>query len=167
MHVMIDLETMSTEPNAAIASVGAVKFDKSGITDTFYATVDLKDCKRLGLDFSESTIKWWSHESRAEALRALHINTRPLKDVLVDFSKWYGHVSVPTWGCGSDFDNIILKSGYTAVGMTPPWKFWHNRCYRTIRDEFELPRPVMEGVAHNALDDATHQAKTLMQFWNA
>ena len=43
VNIMVDLETMSTRSNAAICSIGAVKFEGTEILDTFYCTVDL--CK--------------------------------------------------------------------------------------------------------------------------
>ena len=45
---MVDLETMSTRSNAAICSIGAVKFEGKEILDTFYCTVDIKSCKDCG-----------------------------------------------------------------------------------------------------------------------
>ena len=50
VHVMIDLETMSTRSNASICSIGAVKFEGSTILDKFYCTIDLKSCKDGGLN---------------------------------------------------------------------------------------------------------------------
>jgi DNA polymerase III epsilon subunit-like protein len=38
VNVMVDLETMSTRSNAAICSIGAVKFEGKEILDKFYCT---------------------------------------------------------------------------------------------------------------------------------
>jgi DNA polymerase III epsilon subunit-like protein len=46
---MIDLETYSTRPTAAIASIGAVKWEGDKIVDTFYCTIDPATCKAAGL----------------------------------------------------------------------------------------------------------------------
>lgn len=162
-QVMIDLETMSTRPNAAVLSLGAVKFEVgAGITDKFYATIDAKDCKSLGLHFSKDTIKWWS-EQNPTALAMLSKHTKPLGIVLNDFTAWYGNQSLPTWGCGSDFDNVILTSAYYALGRAQPWKFWHNRCYRTVKELIKIPEAPREGTYHNALDDAIHQTNHLLK----
>ena len=42
--VMVDLETLSTKPNAAIVSIGAVFFDpKTGeLGDTYYQVIDIE-----------------------------------------------------------------------------------------------------------------------------
>ena len=59
IQVMLDLETMSVRSNAAIASIGAVKFEVgSGIVDQFYRTVDLRTCKAVGLHVDPETVVW-------------------------------------------------------------------------------------------------------------
>jgi hypothetical protein len=63
------------------------------------------------------------------------------------------------WGNGASFDNAIVAHCYKAVDMEPPWNFWNDRCYRTLK---ALACPVItqasSGVLHNALDDAKRQA---------
>jgi len=160
---MLDLETMSTESNAAICSIGAVKFNLAeGITDSFYITVDVADCKRCGLDVSLSTVKWWSKQPKS-TLDALRENCVPLKDALTAFSKWYGSVPMETWGCGANFDNVIIENAYKAVGMVRPWNAWKDRCYRTVRELIKMPENERLGTYHNALDDAKHQAAHLLK----
>jgi exodeoxyribonuclease VIII len=160
---MLDMETMSTRSNAAIASIGATKFEVGkGITDKFYRTVDVKDCKSLGLNISKDTIQWWSEQNPA-ALAMLTKNTAPLGIVLSEFTEWFGPKSIPTWGCGSDFDNVIMDNAYYALGRIRPWKFYHNRCYRTIKEIIQIPEAPREGTYHNALDDAIHQTNHLLK----
>ena len=82
INVMIDLETMSTESNAAICSIGAVKFTlEEGIVDTFYCTVDAADCKAHGLVISADTIRWWSTQPK-EVLESLRKNNLSLINML-------------------------------------------------------------------------------------
>lgn len=67
------------------------------------------------------------------------------------------------WGNGSDFDNVILASAYRSCNLEVPWKFWNNRCYRTVkalRPDIKIHR---SGTYHNALDDAVSQAEHLMR----
>ena len=62
--LMIDLETLATSPDAAILTIGAVKFDPFGddIKDPkcekFYVRVDLDSCDRIGLVTTDDTIAW-------------------------------------------------------------------------------------------------------------
>jgi hypothetical protein len=167
INVMIDLETMSTESNAAIASIGAVKFTiDDGVLDTFYCTVDVADCKSHGLHISADTVKWWSKQPK-EVLEMLRKDNLPLHDALTKFSQWYGAVQYPTWGCGSDFDNVIMENAYKAVNMGRPWNAWKNRCYRTIREVIKVPEAPRTGTYHNALDDALHQTQHLIKIFRS
>lgn len=170
---MVDLETMSTASNAAICSIGAVKFlldDPTAPADgifgePFYTTVDAADCKRLGLDISKDTLAWWSKQPRA-VLAMLTKDTKPLATALGAFADWYGPKSLPTWGCGASFDNVILDNAFKAVGRTRPWKYWDDRCYRTMKAMFNLQEHARQGTYHNALDDAMHQTRHLLRIVN-
>ena len=70
-HIMLDLETMGTGPNAAITAIGAVKFDpdKGEIVETFYFKVNLESSVKQGGVIDASTVIWWlgqNEEARAE-----------------------------------------------------------------------------------------------------
>lgn len=167
LNVMLDLETLSTASNAAIVSIGAVKFSLNDdapnpIVDTFYCTIKPKSCSDVGLEISEATVKWWATQPR-EVMDALRKDAIPLQDAIKKFSQWYGSVSLPTWGCGASFDNVIIFNAYEAVGMTRPWKYWHDRCYRTMKEIVKLPEEERNGTYHNALDDAMHQTRHLLK----
>jgi hypothetical protein len=163
-QVMLDLETMSTASNACICSIGAVKFNtKDGILDEFYITVDAKDCKKQGLHFSQDTLNWWSKQNPA-ALKMLVKDTKPLKEALTAYSKWFGTKKMNQWGNGSAFDNVILRNAYAAVELKEPWTYRGELCYRTLIALFpESSPPEREGTYHNALDDAKYQAKYFIQ----
>jgi hypothetical protein len=162
MQVMLDLETMSTQYNATIASIGAVKFTvEDGVVDTFYQTVDVQSCKDVGLHVSKDTVRWWMKQSKA-AREALLKDTIPLLDALTKFSKWFGSKSLPVWGNGATFDNVIITSAYEAVDLARPWKYFDDRCYRTIRSLIQIPDEERKGVYHNALDDAVYQTNHLL-----
>lgn len=162
MDVMIDLETLSTAYNAAILSVGACKFDETGIHDKFYVNIDPQTCKDVGLVIDKETVSWWMRQ-KPEALKAMKSNQVPLKEGLTAFSKWYGTKQMNTWGNGAAFDNVIIENAYIAVGMIRPWKYYYDRCFRTMKNIFPVPEEEMprEGLHHNALDDAIYQAKVL------
>lgn len=167
IQVMLDLETMSTESNAAICSIGAVKFSiDEGIIDTFYCTVDASDCKKNGLDISASTVQWWSRQPR-EVLEMLRKDNLPLVEALTKFSRWYGTSPLPTWGCGAGFDNVIMENAYKAVNMKRPWTPWLDRCYRTMKEVIVVPFDEREGSYHNALDDALYQTKHLLKIFRS
>jgi DNA polymerase III epsilon subunit-like protein len=162
LQVMIDLETMSTRYDAAICSIGAVKFSNEKIIDTFYITVDASTCKKAGLHICKDTVAWWNSQNR-EALMMLVQNTVSLDAALGKFEDWYGTKSLPTWGNGAAFDNVIMDSAFKILGKKRLWKYHHDRCYRTIKAIISVPEDDRVGTYHNALDDAMHQTNHLIK----
>ena len=64
------------------------------------------------------------------------------------------------WGNGATFDNVILRSSYKAIGQEAPWKFYDDRCYRTLKSLANIPMvQIDEATPHFALDDARVQAQ--------
>ena len=165
MEIMLDLETMGTCPNAAIIAIGAVKFDQDGVHDRFYRTVSLASSVECGLKIDADTVMWWLSQSEAARDR-LQIDPVELGEALFELTLWYGEPDTcPVWGNGVAADNVWIRSAFNALGIAPPWSFWNDRCYRTIKNmpanvgvEFERI-----GVFHNAVDDAESQALHLIK----
>ncbi len=167
--IMVDLETLDTRPSAIILSIGAcrVNWDKGEITDRFYRVVDVQSCKDAGLTESAETRAWWNKQS-PEARRVFTDPSVPLIQALSDFAtylKFFNSSKVEVWGNGSDFDNVILINAYDALGLDAPWRFYNNRCFRTVRKTLAhcIQEPKRQGTYHNALDDAIFQAEILLQ----
>jgi hypothetical protein len=164
MHVMLDLETMSSASNAAIVAIGAVIFDERHILERFVQAVDLQSEKAAGADVSADTIMWWMQQSGA-ARRAIK-NGLAAPVVLRAFAAWLEshaiHQDVAIWGNGAGFDNVVLSNAYLRHGIARPWSYRGDRCFRTIRHVYPgVPEPERIGIAHNALDDSMHQARWL------
>lgn len=162
--IMLDLETMSTKPNAAIIAIGAVAFNESGIVDKFYIQVRLSSCKELGLDIDPNTIIWWMKQGD-EARSKFFDNGSALDliSALDSFSEFYLKHGGAIWGNGATFDNVILRSAYEAVGQDAPWPFWVDSCYRTLKNMNPFIELKRVGTHHNALDDAETQAIHLIE----
>lgn len=171
-NIMIDLETMGKGGNAAIIALGAVKFSSKGLGEEFYANIDLESCLVYGLKIDTDTLLWWLKQSD-EARRHLHTPSpepQRLAAVLASFGTFIGpqQDKVKIWGNGADFDNAILQNAYRATNMDQPWKFWNNRCYRTMKNMFsKIKAETFDGTHHNALDDAKNQARHLVKILNA
>lgn len=173
-NIMLDLETMGNGSNAAIISIGAVFFEPlTGETSgEFYQVVDLNDSARFG-ELDAGTVKWWM--GRSDEARAMFKDESKvyLIEALGEFSQWIedncdrdekDRTNAVVWGNGASFDNVILRNAYKAVCLKAPWFFANDRDVRTVVDlgrylrnidpKKELP---IEGVAHNALDDAYFQ----------
>ena len=164
MDIMVDLETMGTGPNAAIISIGAVKFTKEGILDDkFYRVIDLGSSIHEGGEVDGDTILWWLQQSD-EARAAFKESGVYLSDALREFYQWVPSNVDGVWGNGASFDNTILSSAYRNMGIPTPWHFTQDRCFRTMKNlvPIQIER---EGVHHNALADAEHQARHLIEIW--
>lgn len=166
-HVMNDIETLGTGNDALILSIGAVKFNTLGVFDRFHMAVDVEDAQNFGGTISASTVLWWMAEDKAAAREALlSLIRQPLLTVLSEYRGWYGTKSQPTWGNGATFDNVIIRSAFRSTGQDAPWQFWHDRCYRTMKELPGAPKMKRTGVHHSALDDAESQAHHLLEIWH-
>lgn len=161
---MVDLETMSTDSDAAIIAIGAVKFSTAaGITDTFYEVVDLKSSVAAGGAVSPDTILFWLRQEDA-ARAEFNKKGASLTNALHNFGFWMGK-NAEVWGNGANFDNVILANAYKSIKVKTPWSFWQDRCYRTLASMYpEIPKK-QEGVLHVAVDDARSQAQHLIEIF--
>ncbi|ENV4609663.1 TPA: 3'-5' exoribonuclease [Escherichia coli] len=169
-HLMIDLETMGTNTNAPIVVIGAVFFDpQTGeIGPVFYIVISLTDAMNTGAVPDGGTIEWWLKQS-SDARAAILTDQVKLKDALLRFREFVNEHSdekfVQVWGNGATFDNSILRTSYERLGIPCPWHYSNDRDVRTIVElgktiDFNARSVIpFEGVPHNALDDALHQAK--------
>jgi exodeoxyribonuclease VIII len=171
-EVMVDLETLSVRPNAAILVIGAIKFNRGekwkddfdikdlDKLDFFYVRIKLDSCANAGLHIDPVTEKWWSEQDEESKYEAL---TNPfrvsLKEALMSFKEWFGYNHyTKIWGNGSSFDCTILGEAYKRCGMEIPWKFFNERDLRTVMDlgnvrMCDLP----QYGKHNALYDCYRQ----------
>ncbi|HGT5938224.1 TPA: 3'-5' exoribonuclease [Escherichia coli] len=172
-HLMIDLETMGKNPDAPIISIGAIFFDPQtgDMGPEFSKTIDLETA---GGVIDRDTIKWWLKQSR-EAQSAIMTDEIPLDDALLQLREFIdensGEFFVQVWGNGANFDNTILCRSYERQRIPCPWRYYNDRDVRTIVElgnsiGFDVRMAIpFEGVRHNALDDARHQAKYVSAIW--
>lgn len=169
MDCMLDLETMGNGPDAAIIAIGAVAFDAAkgvlpdGVDTHFYALVDLSDAMRCGGVVDGDTVMWWM--ARDESARAQFKEAaQTTLSALTNFALWMDRNKIKNvWGNGADFDNVILSAAYRRLELPLPWKFYNNRCYRTVKNMVPHIKLQRVGTYHNALDDAKSQAAHLLQ----
>lgn len=159
-NIMLDLETMGTDSDAAIIAIGAVRFDTS-VKDSFYKVVNLQSSLDCGLTTSGDAILWWLKQEE-KARQAITIEGVTLRNALLEFSKWVGKDAL-IWGNGATFDNVILANAYKKSALERPWHYSSNRCYRTLKSYYPDVAFQHVGVAHNALDDAQSQAIHLIK----
>ncbi|EEW5139471.1 3'-5' exoribonuclease [Escherichia coli] len=172
-HLSVDLETMGTNPDAPINSIGGKFFDPATgeMGPEFSKAIDLETSGGI---IDRKTIKWWAKRSR-EAQSAIFTDEIPLDDALLQLREFInensGESFVQIWGNGANFDNVILRRSYERQGIPCPWRYYNDRDVRTIVElgnsiGFDVRMAIpFEGVPHNALDDARHQAKQVSAIW--
>lgn len=170
IDVMIDLETLGTDPDCIILSIGVCGFDimTGQIIRTLYNTISMESQDHIRT-VSGGTIRWWMDQSK-EAKQVFNESNYHLQSALYGLSTWLEPYST-VWGNGATFDISILEDAYAQHKIEIPWPLWNIRDVRTICDvashlvykkDFEFT-----GTPHNALDDAVHQAKYVSAMWRA
>lgn len=169
-HIMLDLETMGTGPNAAIVAIGAVEFEltKAGgqLGNSFYQCISLESAMAGGGQVNASTVLWWLKQS--DAARAMFAQPTVFENAaLLKFSEWMAvrgeTKNLRVWGNGASFDNVILASAYRRTGLQLPWNSSNDRCYRTVKSMHSAAPAIQRtGTHHNAKDDAINQANHLI-----
>jgi len=172
-HIMVDLETLGTGPNAAVVAIGAVRVFAGSYpvhAREFYRRVDWQSSVDAGGQMEVETVRWWMRQGAAavgevcaddgvplyQALHALTWFMRGQPGVAPDLG------DVVLWGNGAAFDNVILAASYRSCDERPPWKFWNDRCYRTLKNLFPDVPYQKPTLAHHALHDARAQAAHLV-----
>lgn len=159
---MIDLETLSTRPNAVILSLGAIRFNpfssQININDGIDIKVDVDSQIKLGRDVQEETLSWWTTQSSEVQDAAFGLDNRI---DLITFTKLLNKMMVGVehvWCQGPVFDIVILENLYKQLEIPVPWNYWQIRDSRTLFGVFGDPRSKNRTEAHNALMDCYYQA---------
>ena len=168
IHAMIDLETLSTNPNATILTVGGVKFDPYTLIEPsqgMYFRVDVDSQTAMGRDVMQETLDWWGTQDKEIMEEALGDNDRiSISEMLKTINKWCVGVDV-FWSQGPLFDYAILQDFYAQMKTPVPWNYWQIRDSRTL---FSLvprdPNEKRTGL-HNALEDCYFQAKKVQKIY--
>lgn len=169
-HVMVDIETLSTENNAVIVQISAVQFNPytGKNLNTFNANISIQSALDFGLNINESTLRFWLEQEKSAIDMVFTKNTVSLPEALLSFSNFIKSCSTSIeecntriWGNGPSFDAAKLKSAYSATQLQLPWIYWNERCVRTIVacDYSYKKNETFEGIKHYGIDDCKHQIK--------
>lgn len=176
--LMIDLETLGTHVNAPIIAIGAVWFDpETGEKGpTYYRVLDVADQIDSKVRFADaSTIKWWMQQANA-AKEVFKDNAMPTQQVLEEFRQWimgFAKASKGSkatrkcfpWGNGSGFDITLMETIFNDYNVECPWLYYNVMDLRTFKRFTAKGAKVekLEGVNHNALDDAINQVDYVLK----
>lgn len=190
MNVMLDIETMGHGPDAAIMSIGAVAFDKTGLIpdSDFFVSIPLQSNLDARRTISASTIEWWlgqSDEARESLLHAVGERVtfdEALKQLRNYLNAWCPSSNNSVWANGAMFDFRILRHAYESKKWRDdgvaivPWTYRQECCMRALR-RIEKHHPqimpwttvcaeanVVDAVAHHPTVDAKLQALYVCQW---
>ena len=170
MDIMLDLETLSTRPDATVLTFGACKFNpyrQEDIDKGIYFRINVDQQITLGRDVDDSTVEWWGKQAEDVREEALGDSDRI---TLEQFTKELNRFIVGAkniWAQGPVFDIVILENLYRQLGLPCPWQFWQIRDSRTLLSTHGDPREKNKVGLHNALEDAVSQAQAVQHVFNA
>ena len=165
IHAMIDLETLSTNPDAVVLTVGGVKFDPNSTMKPYsemYFRVDVDSQTQIGRNVMQETMDWWAQQPKEISEEALGDENRiSLEDALNTINKFSVGVDV-FWCQGPLFDYAILQDLYRQLERPVPWQYWQIRDSRTLFSLVPKQNDKRVGL-HNALQDCIFQAKKVQK----
>jgi len=157
--IMIDLETLSLDTNAAILQIAAVVFERDGnISELLHMHLDVSKQKEREVDF-DTAVRWClKQDDPVKAFSggiSLSAALLELRELVEDDDR--------VWGNGSHFDITILEDAFKKCQIPIPWQYYNIRDVRTVCDlaSLDVRELNFEGEKHNARDAALHQVKYL------
>ena len=147
INIALDIETLSTQPTAAIISIAAKCFSFEGDQPidsygNFFTLVNASTCAMYGLHVDMDTVGWWSKQS-ADAKR-WHLEcggvSTSIKSALLSLRDYYDglkdefpNANILIWCQGTDFDIPIIRNAFHEVlGTDVPWPHSSVRDSRTF-----------------------------------
>lgn len=173
----IDIESMSTAPNAALTAIGIVEFHHNRdnaegtgplIEREFYVPIHLASAVYAGGIMDPATVLWWMKEELLLARRKWMFNAVPIELALQTMLDWIGDPKdVFVYARGPQFDCTIVKESMKRRGMPMPWEFRNERDTRTMCKMYpSIVIPEQPGLLkHYAMDDARYEAFTVWHLW--
>jgi hypothetical protein len=178
---MIDIETMSTNPEAAVISIGICAFnlEQKVVASDGWA---IRSSDWHG-EILPDTIKWWSQQNEAAREYSFYGHNTSLQAAVQlkqFFEQHRGAGAIEEcWANDPDFDLVILKRWWLRTEQIHkhtlgpfPIGFRASRSCRTMFDEAKRLGIDYNGayghatVAHNPIDDACNQARAVIQIRN-
>lgn len=171
-NFMIDLETLSTEDNAVVLSIGFVKFDimNGEVLDKTHVLLSLAEQKHRHIE--ASTVSWWirqldtnptnvsivlgtQDDMRCGVYEALELINNKIAD-----ERQHPDDVFNFWCKDPDFDIRILSNLFEDFGIPSPIRYYQGRSVRTMEMLAKrmgvYEKPI---TTHNAEQDCIDQSK--------
>ena len=167
MDVMLDLETLGTQPGCVILTLGAVKFNPYDTQEPgpgLYIRPDVDEQIARGREVQQDTLEWWTQQNDEVREEALGTEDRiPVEEMYRQLNRFLVGVD-NIWAQGPVFDIAILENLYMQYGWPTPWQFWQISDSRTLFKVHGDPRK-KGALSHNALADCVSQAEAVQKIY--
>lgn len=167
-HIMMDIETLSTNSNGVITTISAVQFnlETGKIGKQFETAIVIDEQVDDGAIIDIDTVVWWMSQDE-EAIKAmLRIPKVSVGKALLDFNDWIKSLKQPIndiklWGNGVSFDNVMVRNLYKRSNIEFALPYWCDNDVRTLvtLGNIDTRNYKFDGIKHNGIDDCKHQIK--------
>lgn len=170
LQIMIDLETVSNDPDAGILSMAFVPFsineEKLPTDDILYRVIDLASCYMSGMNMIGCQEFWVGQDPKA---KAAILNAPEKVSIQSASADAFGFLSalaenydLVMWCRGLDYDIPKLEYCFRRFVEKPlPYKYSHKHDVRTCLHDFFINESdyEFEGIKHHSVDDCRHDIK--------
>ena len=171
-RVMIDLETLSTFPNAAVIAIGVVIRDDSSLSHKQARSWFIDRDRVIGHE-DQATIDWWNAQDPRVRNQVFGGHQHP-HEVLVELNGFLRSNGITPertddvrcYASPAMFDFPILRHQYQQLEIIPAWSWRTERCLSTmmkeIKDHFGIEiRDVHPELKHHPVHDCLSQFREL------
>lgn len=181
-HLMIDIETLDTQPSAIILEIGLVSFTETSEIfrpSSYRPAIAMQEA--VGRTLSESTLGWWEDQLRKEEIpmnSRLHMQellegngiSQSVESIHRAISSEVAEVTGYVWCKGAGFDFPIIKSFFNSFNLADPLPYRKLMCLRTAqalaKDSGFVPSLHVSRIPkHIAFDDCLQQIELLREIW--
>lgn len=170
LKLMVDIETLGLDHNAAIVQISAAPFTfEAGVQEdnVFDAKIDIACYKKpayKNFDIDMNTLKWWMKQSNSATV---FDGKKELDTAIAEFADYVKTFpeSTTIWCQGLSFDIPKLSFACKEFGVTVPWKFWNERCSRAFLAMAPDIGPSRRA-SHDALQDVKDQIQNCCVAWS-
>jgi hypothetical protein len=170
--VMIDIETLGSNPRAPVIQIGACAFSlRAGEVGPTWSELVRPNFEYTKPDVD--TIAWWMKQNEdarlhvAKCVEAGIFETEALQALTQFIAD--NTIDVCAWAMPPEFDLVILRNLGDARGIKMPWHYAATRDLRTLEhlvgktkaDRMQATTP------HDAGSDAAAQASTAIKYYRA
>ena len=166
--VCLDVETLSTAPDAVILEIGAVCFDPhtGELGPELNVEIGMREADNRLRGVDPETWAWWAERmKKGQDMPGMYggfslwTGLHMLKEFLDDQMEIRSAREV--WAWGSDFDFPILKHALDDAQIEVPWLYGRQCDARTICRKLGVKR--QGPVRHVAVEDARQEAEAVMR----